>query len=41
VNFCGQPDAASFLPHVNQDAVAFILDLLKRSVQLISTITST
>src|SRR5438067_6504019 len=40
VNFCRQPDAASFLTHVNQNAVAFLLDLPKRGVQLIATIAS-
>src|SRR5205809_922639 len=40
VNFCRESDAAAFLPHVNQDAVAFLLNLAERRVQLISTITS-
>ena len=40
MNFCRQPDAASFLTHVNQNAVAFLLDLPKRGVQLIATIAS-
>src|SRR5437667_7268673 len=40
VNFCRESDTAALLPHVNQDAVAFFLDLAERRVQLISTITS-
>ena len=40
MNFCRQPDAASFLTHVNQDAIAFLLDLSKRGMQLISAIAS-
>src|SRR5919106_1741768 len=40
VNFCREPDAAPFLPHVNQNAAAFLLDLLKRRMQLISTVAS-
>src|SRR5206468_11090440 len=40
VNLCRQPNTASLLPHVNQNAVAFLLDLPKGCVQLISTIAS-
>ena len=40
VNFCREPDAAAFLPHINQNAAAFLLDLPERRVQLISTIAS-
>src|SRR6266536_5567491 len=40
VNFCCEPDTTPFLPHVNQNAAAFLLDLPKRRVQLISTIAS-
>src|SRR6516225_902040 len=38
MNFCRQPDAASFLAHVNQNAVAFLGNLPERRVQLISTV---
>src|SRR5215475_14933993 len=38
VNFCREPDAASFLAHINQHTAAFLLDLEKRRVQLISAI---
>ena len=38
VNFCREADAASFLPHVNQDAVSFVRDLAQRGVQLIPAI---
>src|SRR6266478_2654672 len=40
VDFCGEPYPASFLAHVNQNAVAFLLDLPQRRVQLISTVAS-
>src|SRR5689334_14854811 len=40
MDLCRETDAASFLPHVNQDAAAFLLDLSERCVQLISTIAS-
>src|SRR4029453_17886158 len=38
VNFCREPDAASLLAHINQDAAAFLLNLAKRRVQLISAV---
>ena len=38
MNFCRQPDAAAFLAHVNQNAVAFLGNLPERRVQLISTV---
>ena len=38
VNFCREPDAAAFLAHINQNAIAFFLDLSQRRVQLVSTI---
>ena len=38
MDFRRETDAASFLPHVNQHAVAFLGDLPQRRVQLISTI---
>ncbi len=34
VDFCRQPDAASFLTHVDQNAVAFLGNLPKRGMQL-------
>ena len=38
VNFCCQPDPTAFLSHVNQNAAAFLLDLLQRRVELVSAI---
>jgi hypothetical protein len=38
VDFCRQSDTAALLSHVNQNAVAFLLDLPQCRVQLISTI---
>src|SRR6267143_6815773 len=38
VNFCREPYAASLLAHINQDTAAFLLNLPKRGVQLISAI---
>src|SRR5437867_8434587 len=38
VNFCRETDAASFLPHVNKNSVAFLRNLPQRGVQLISAI---
>src|SRR4029077_5341145 len=38
VNFCRETDAASFLPHVNKDAVALLCDPSQRGVQLIPAI---
>ena len=39
MNFRRQPDPAPFLAHVNQNAIAFLLDLPKGGMQLIPTIT--
>src|SRR6476646_301874 len=38
VDFCRQSDTAALLSHVNQNALAFLLDLPQRGVQLISAI---
>src|SRR6476620_11039253 len=38
VDFCRQSDTAALLSHVNQNALAFLLDLPKCGVQLISAI---
>src|SRR4030095_7698857 len=38
VDFCRQPDTAALLSHVNQNTLAFLLDLPQRRVQLISAI---
>src|SRR5213595_2423168 len=38
VDFCRQSDTAALLPHVNQNALTFLLDLPHRRVQLISAI---
>ena len=40
MNFCCQPDPAAFLPHINQNAAAFLLDLSERRVELVSTVAS-
>src|SRR5207253_9234575 len=40
VDFCSEPYAAAFLAHVNQNAVALLLNLPERRMQLISTITA-
>src|SRR5262245_65007149 len=40
MDFCCQADAAAFLSHVNQNALAFLLDLPQGRVQLISAVTS-
>src|SRR5947207_12797366 len=38
VDFCRERDAASFLPHVNQNVVAFLANLPERGMQLILTV---
>src|SRR4029453_5457524 len=38
VDFCRQSDTATLLSHVNQNALAFLLDLPQCGVQLISAI---
>src|SRR5439155_22085993 len=40
MDFCRQPDTTTFLPHVNQNTLAFLLDLPQGRVQLISAVAS-
>ena len=38
MNLCREPDAATFLPHVNKDPVAFLGDLPQGGVQLVPAV---